>query len=120
MIPPSRGRRPAFLPEIVLLVLIAATMAEHLRHGGSERMETVLLVATVVAVVAVVGWRAGARRRAGGLRHDLLSALTVIRGHVELHGRRRPASADEVHELREVVIDEVGRMTERLDDLGDG
>lgn len=105
-----------------MLALLAATFAEHLR-GGSEAAETVLLVATAAAIAVDIWWHRRTPRRARrlpwGLRHDLLSALTVIRGHVELHGRRRPVSSAEVHELREVVIDEIGRMTDRLDDLGD-
>lgn len=70
----------------------AIRVAERGHRSGAERTETALLTTMIVATI----WRAEGRQRArrtfAGFSHEPLSAMTVIRGHVDLLDRRRPAS----------------------------
>jgi signal transduction histidine kinase len=114
---PSRSISFVVLPALTLTA--ALWVAAHGRNSSVEGIETALLTAMTVATI----WRAKSRQRArrifAGFSHEILTAMTVIRGHVELLGRRRPASNAEIDRVREVVIEEVERITDRVDGLDD-
>lgn len=104
---------------ITLVVALAGTAvvwaAERGDGTGAEQMETVLLTVVTVAVIWRTEARLRTRRLFGHLSHELLNGMTVIRGHVELLGRRAPPSNSDIERVRGVVIEEVDRMTERID-----
>lgn len=104
---------------LALVVALVGTagiwMAERGDVGGAEQMETVLLTVATVAAIWRTEVRLRARRRWSHLSHEVLTAMTVIRGHIELLGRRGPPSDTEIQHVREVVIAEVDRMTGRID-----
>jgi signal transduction histidine kinase len=100
---------------IALVGTAAIWTAERGDVGGAEQMETVLLTVATVAAIWRTEVRLRARRRWSDLSHEVLTAMTVIRGHIELLGRREPPSDAEIQRVREVVIAEVERMTGRID-----
>lgn len=114
---PSRSIRLVVLP--ALAVTAGLWLASSGRRGSVAGVETALLTTMTVATLWRAKTRVRARRILGGFSHDILSAMTVIRGHAELLGRRRPPSNAEIDRLRRVIIDEVDRITNRVDGLDD-
>jgi signal transduction histidine kinase len=101
----------AELVEVPLMSLMVLATAWHVRSRQRAAADVAVLADERAALIE--------RERAffQNVSHDLMTPLTVARGHVELLGRRRPPSADELAETRRVVIGELRRMERLVGDL---
>ena len=49
--------------------------------------------------------------------HELRTPLTIVRGHLEVLRRSRTPSPSEVHETLDIALEELGRVTEEVNDM---
>jgi signal transduction histidine kinase len=106
------GREAAAeLVEVPLMSLMVLATAWHVRSRQRAAAEVTRLADEQAALIE--------RERAffQNVSHDLMTPLTVARGHLELLGRRSTPTPDELAEARRVVIDELRRIELLVGDL---
>lgn len=112
-----RRDHTALLGLVSLAGVAAIWTLERESRIDAEQAELALLAGAALASAAQLASRRRERMAARAVSRELIDGMTVIRGNVELLGRQS-VDAD-VTRVREVVMDEIERMSVRLDGIED-
>ena len=101
-------------PELIEVPLMTMMVLATIWHVRSRQK-----AAAVVAAVADERQRMIERERTffGNVTHDLMTPITVARGHIDILGRTGPPSPDELAETKQVIIEELRRIESMVGDL---
>jgi signal transduction histidine kinase len=105
------GEPGAELVEVPLMLLMFLATAWHVRSRQAAN--------AVVAAVAEERADMIERERAffANVSHDLMTPLTVARGHLDVFGRYRHPSDEEIAEMKRIVVEELRRIEAMVGDL---
>ncbi len=107
-----RGGEPgAELVEVPLMLAMVLATAWHVRSRQRAN--------AVVAALADERAQMIERERAffANVSHDLMTPLTVARGHLDMFGRYRQVTDDDIAEMKRIVVDELRRIEAMVGDL---
>ena len=101
-------------PELIEVPLMTMMVLATIWHVRSRQK-----AAAVVAAVADERQRMIERERTffANVTHDLMTPITVARGHVDILGRTGPPTPDELAETKHVIIEELRRIESMVGDL---
>ncbi len=105
------SEHPAELVEVPLMLMMIGAMAWHVQ----TRRRAAAVVARVAAEREAMLQRE--RRFFANVTHDLMTPLTIARGHVEVLRRAHRGATPDLEETCVVVLDELGRMEGLVEDL---
>jgi signal transduction histidine kinase len=101
-------------PELIEVPLMTMMVLATIWHVRSRQK-----AAAVVAAVADERQRMIERERTffANVTHDLMTPITVARGHAEILGRTGTPTPDELAETKQVIIDELKQIESMVGDL---
>jgi signal transduction histidine kinase len=105
------SEHPAELVEVPLMLMMIGAMTWHVQ----TRRRATAVVARVAAEREAMLQRE--RRFFANVTHDLMTPLTIARGHVEVLRRAQRGASPATEETCAVVLDELGRMEGLVEDL---
>ena len=102
------------MPELIEVPLMTMMVLATIWHVRSRQK-----AAAVVAAVADERQRMIDRERTffANVTHDLMTPITVARGHIDILGRRGAPTAEELAETKQVVVEELRRIESMVGDL---
>jgi signal transduction histidine kinase len=101
-------------PELIEVPLMTMMVLATIWHVRSRQK-----AAAVVAAVADERQRMIERERTffANVTHDLMTPITVARGHVDILGRTGTPTPEELAETKQVIVDELKRIESMVGDL---
>ena len=101
-------------PELIEVPLMTMMVLATIWHVRSRQK-----AAAVVAAVADERQRMIERERTffANVTHDLMTPITVARGHVDILGRTGPPTPEELAETKQVIVEELRRIESMVGDL---
>ncbi len=101
-------------PELIEVPLMTMMVIATIWHVRSRQK-----AAADVAALADERQRMIQRERAffANVTHDLMTPITIARGHVDILGRSGSASPEELAETKQVIVDELKRIESMVGDL---
>jgi signal transduction histidine kinase len=102
------------LPELIEVPLMTMMVIATIWHVRSRQR-----AAAVVAALADERQRMIERERTffANVTHDLMTPITIARGHVDVLGRSGSATPTEVEETKQVIVEELKRIESMVGDL---
>lgn len=101
-------------PELIEVPLMTLMVVATIWHVRSRQK-----AAALVAALADERQRMIQRERAffANVTHDLMTPITIARGHVDVLGRSGPVSPEELAETKQVIVEELRRIEAMVGDL---
>ena len=101
-------------PELIEVPLMTMMVIATIWHVRSRQK-----AAAVVAALADERQRMIERERTffANVTHDLMTPITIARGHVDILGRSGAASPEELAETKQVIVEELKRIESMVGDL---
>jgi signal transduction histidine kinase len=101
-------------PELIEVPLMTMMVIATIWHVRSRQR-----AAAVVAALADERQRMIQRERTffANVTHDLMTPITIARGHIDILGRSGSPTADEIADTKQVIVDELKRIESMVGDL---